>query len=92
MAKVVVTIKIMPESPDVDLEALEKSALEKVAHFTGNMDTKTEIEPVAFGLKAVKITFVMDEAQGGPEPVEKDVCTLDGVMSCETVDVRRAIG
>ncbi len=92
MGKAVVTVKIMPDTVEADLEALEKAALEKIAVFTGNDETKTEIEPVAFGLKAIKITFVMDESQGSPESLEKEIQQMDNVMSCETVDVRRAIG
>jgi elongation factor 1-beta len=92
MAKAVVTVKIMPDQVEADLEAIEREALEHIASFTGNDETKTEIEPVAFGLKAIKITFVMDESQGGPDELEKKIQAMQGVMSCETVDVRRAIG
>ena len=92
MGKAVVTVKIMPGDVEADLENIEKVALEKIASFTGNDETKTEIEPVAFGLKAIKITFVMNEDQGSPEVLEKEIQALDSVMSCETVDVRRAIG
>lgn len=92
MAKAIVTIKIMPESPDIDLNALSVAAKEKIADFAGEGETREEIEPVAFGLKALKITFVMDEAKGSPEPVEKEIESIDGVNSVEVIDVRRAIG
>jgi len=92
MAKAVVTLKIMPESPDIDLKALEKKAKEKIKNFCGETETKTEIEPVAFGLKALKIFFVMDEAKGSPDPVAEKIAVLEGVNSAEIIDVRRAIG
>ena len=92
MANAIVTIKVMPESPDVDLSALSVKVKEKIADFAGEGDTREEIEPVAFGLSALKITFVMDEAKGSPEPVEREIDALDGVNSVEVVDVRRAIG
>jgi len=92
MGKAVVTVKIMPDTVEADLERIERAALERMAVYTGNNETKTEIEPVAFGLKAIKITFVMDENQGSPESLEKEIQALEGVMSCETIDVRRAIG
>lgn len=92
MANAIVTIKIMPESPEVDLEALSVKVKEKIAEFAGEGDTKQDIEPVAFGLKALKIIFVMDEAKGSPEPVEKEIENLEGVNSVEVIDVRRAIG
>ena len=92
MAKAVVTLKIMPDAVEADLAAIEAAALVKIRAWSGGDDTKTEIEPVAFGLKAIRILFVMDESKGSPEDLERDIESLDGVMSCETVDVRRAIG
>ena len=92
MAKVVVTIKIMPESPSVNLEAVQKTALSKIEKFAGKTEHKIEIEPIAFGLKALKIIFVMDESQGSTEPIENSVSEIKGVMSVEVTDVRRAIG
>ena len=53
---------------------------------------KTEQEPIAFGLKALKITFVMDEDKGSTDPLEETLKNLDGVNSVETIDVRRAVG
>lgn len=92
LAKAIVTVKIMPESPDIDLEKIHESALEKIADFAGEGDTRKEIEPVAFGLNALKIIFVMEESQGSTEPLEKELETIEGVNSVEVIDVRRAIG
>ena len=92
MAKAVVTVKIMPESPDIDLVELEKKAKKLIADFAGKGETKTEIEPIAFGLKALKIIFVMDEKKGSPDPVAEDIAKIEGVNSAEISDVRRAIG
>lgn len=92
MAKAIITMKIMPENPEVDLEKIHSEALEKIAGFAGEGETKKEIEPVAFGLKALKIIFVMDEAKGSTEPLEKEIETIQGVNSVEVTDVRRAIG
>lgn len=88
----VVTMKIMPDSPDVDLKALEVKAKEQIAIFAGEGDTRTEIEPIAFGLSALKITFVMDEALGSPDALEEPITKLKDVNSFEIVDVRRAVG
>ena len=51
MASVVVTVKLMPESPEVDLDQMKEKATE-VINKVGEVG-KTEIEPVAFGLKAL---------------------------------------
>ncbi len=92
MADVVITLKIMPVSPDVDLKSIEKEALEKIKSFSGMENYKVETEPVAFGLKAVKILFVMDEAKGATDPLEEELGRIKGVNSVEVTDVRRAIG
>ena len=93
MADAIITLKIMPESPEVDLEALEIKVKERIREFTkDDGEMKVEIEPVAFGLKALKIIFVMDESLGSPDPMAEDVENFEEVASAEIVDVRRALG
>jgi elongation factor 1-beta len=93
MAKAVVTVKLMPASPDVNLEMIQHAATAQVDAFTGEQGEKrVEIEPIAFGLKALKITFVMDEKLGSTDPLEQKLAAIRGVQSVEVVDVRRAIG
>ncbi|MDO8481321.1 MAG: elongation factor 1-beta [Nanoarchaeota archaeon] len=92
MGNAVVTLRIMPTSPDVELALLEKKSLAAVKVFNHGKDTKVEIQPIAFGLKAVIITFVMDENQGNPDAISETVAKIEGVNSAEITDVRRAIG
>ncbi len=82
----------MPESPEVDLSKVTEEAQAKIVEFAGEGDTKTEEEPLAFGLKALKIIFIMDESKGSTEPIEDAVADLNGVQSVEVTDVRRAVG
>ena len=91
MAEVIVTLKIMPESVDVDLEAIEHKVKQAVADFGGEVG-KVEHKPVAFGLKALMIYFVMDESIGSTEKLENIIAEFHGVNSVEVTDVRRAIG
>ena len=92
MAQVVVTIKIMPTSPEADLENIENEAKAKIKDFSDSDENKTEQEPIAFGLTALKIIFVMDEDKGSTDSLEEQIKTISGVNSVETIDVRRAIG
>ncbi len=92
MAKVVVTLKIMPRSTDADLEEIEKQAREKITAFAGETEQKAEIEPIAFGLKALNILFVMDESKGSTEFLETQIKEIPGIQSVDVTDVRRAIG
>ncbi len=95
MATAVVTVKIMPESPEVNLDEIKEKAQAILREFTERddpADQKVEIVPIAFGLKAVNITFTMDEAKGSPDVLEDKMTAIEGVQSFEVIDVRRAIG
>ena len=92
MAQVVVTLRIMPQSPEVNLSELEIKAKDEIIKFCSSGEFKTEIQPVAFGLKALVIFFVMDESKGSTEELENRVKELEGVESVEVPDVRRAVG
>ena len=82
----------MPESVDINLVNLKEKILKKIHHFTGRTDYKAEEQPIAFGLKALNIIFVMDESKGSTENLEKDIASINGIQSVEITDVRRAIG
>jgi len=86
-----VTFKIMPEAPDSDLTMIAAKAKEVLTDF-GAKIAKEEIEPVAFGLKAVRIMVIYDEKKGGTDALEADLAKVAQVHGVEVVDVRRAIG
>lgn len=92
MTQVIITLKVMPTSPETDLSKLEEETKKLIAGFAGETEIRTSQEPVAFGLKAVKFTFVADEAKGGTDNLESQICSVEGVQSVEVADVRRAIG
>ena len=91
MADVIVTVKIMPSDVDTNLEKIKTAAGKEIINFKGRI-VREEIEPVAFGLKALKITFSYDENKGGTDYIEERILKIDGVESVNVVDVRRAIG
>ena len=92
MAEVVVSLKIMPESPEIDLDAVQSKAMEAIKAFTNMDEMKASQEPVAFGLKSVNLVFVMSEDQGSTDELEKTIADMEGVNSVEVTDVRRAMG
>jgi translation elongation factor aEF-1 beta len=92
MGKAVVTISIMPQSPETDLDKITVETAKMVREFAGEGDTKVTIEPIAFGLKCIKYIFVMDEMLGSPDTVAERILKIHGVESAEITDVRRAIG
>jgi translation elongation factor aEF-1 beta len=91
MADVVVSLAIMPDSPDTNLKAIEEHAGKLISEFGGEVG-KVDVQPVAFGLKRLILIFVMDENLGSTETLEEGVRKVHGVQSAEVTDVRRAIG
>jgi len=92
MANAVVTVKIMPESPETDLNSIEKEAKKTIEKIAGKGETRSSQVPIAFGLKSLNIIFVMDEKKGSPDPIAEGIAKIPGVNSAEISDVRRAIG
>ena len=91
MTKMFVTIKIMPTSPEVDLDVLKSEARIKANEFGAELLDKDEIEPVAFGLKALKLMFLFDESKGSEDLVNL-ISEIPNVSSAEVCDMRRAVG
>ncbi len=89
MAQAIIQIKIMPVSPDSDLNIIESEA-EKLI-LAGTKQIKKEREPIAFGLNAIKILFTWDESSSTDELMDK-IRKIKEVNSAEIVDFRRAIG
>ena len=87
MGEVVNTLKVMPESPEVDLEAL-KAAITDAMPADAELHEITE-EPIAFGLVAIILKFITEDGEGGSEPVEEMVQAIDGVASIEITGVGR---
>lgn len=92
MASVIVTLRIMPESVESDLAEIETKAAELIRKFSGETDIKAEKMPIAFGLKSLNITFIMDESIGSTEELEKNISEIDHIVNVECIDVRRAVG
>ncbi len=90
MGKAAVKIKIMPESPSVDLKNLEKE-IEKAVSKNKGVQLKLEKHPVAFGLNSIIATFAWNE-DSPTDDLEKSIKSIKGVSSIDIIDFRRAFG
>ena len=90
MGMVVVKIKIMPTSPEVDLKEIETKARELIENSDGKGCNIKE-EPIAFGLKALIVFFGWDEEKE-IDSLENSLKEIENVKSVEIIDMRRAIG
>jgi elongation factor 1-beta len=91
MAEVIITMRLMPESPEVNWDYVYEKVDETVKKHGGEIGKKEE-KPVAFGLKALEVIFVVDESSGSTEALEEEVSKIQGIESVEITDVRRALG
>lgn len=90
MGTALITIKIMPSAPDVDLDEIQSKAESVIAEHEGLQPNSTK-EPVAFGLNSLNISFSRDENLDNDEMLEK-IQNIENVNSAEITDFRRAFG
>ncbi len=84
-----IKIKIMPNSPNTDLEKIKKKA-KSIIEEKGGKNREYEEEPVAFGLKAVIAFFEWPEEKELYE-VEESLKKIENVSSIQVIDMRRLI-
>jgi len=82
-------IKLMPESPSVDLEKVKEDAV-KAIEISGGKSTGFEIQDIAFGLRAVIASVRLTEDKSG-ETLESNLSKVEGVSSVAVIDYRRAV-
>ena len=89
MGEVAAQIKIMPNGPDVDLKGLSARIESEVAQY-GRVHS-CEVQPIAFGLKALLITVIVEDKEGGTEAVEASLSKIDKVESVQVVAATRML-
>ena len=82
LGTVVLILRVMPESPDVDLDNLKERLRAEVK---GLQDIREE--PIGFGLKALKIAVVVSDAGGESDATEAQIMALDGVERAEIIEL-----
>lgn len=84
-----IKLKIMPTSPDVDLDQIKEKIRAKITQEQGEV-RRFEEEPIAFGLKAI-IAFIQIDEQIDTSKIEDAPKDIENVSSSEIVDYRRAL-
>lgn len=79
--------KLMPNSPDADLEKIKSEAKKIVEEFGGNNKEYSE-EPVAFGLKAVIVFFFYPDDKK-TDGLEEKFTKIENVTSAQLIDMRK---
>ena len=87
MGKVAAGIKVMPQSPEIDLEDLEDRLEASLPE--GAKINRIDREDVAFGLVALFPTVIVPDDAGGTEAVEEAFRSVEGVESVSVEEVGR---
>ncbi len=85
-----VKIKVMPSSPNANLEKIKKEAKEIIIR-EGGKNCSFEEEPIAFGLKALIALFLWSEEKSLDE-LEKKLEKIEDISSIQVIDIRKAFG
>jgi elongation factor 1-beta len=87
MGKVAAKLKVMPQSPDIDLDELQERLEEALPE--GATIKGFERDDVAFGLIALLPTVIVPDDAGGTEAVEEAFQSVEGVESIAVENVGR---
>lgn len=82
-------MKIMPDSPDANMEKM-KEEIKKLVEKRGGRNREYQIEPVAFGLMSVNAFFEWPEEKD-LEEIEESIKKIKNVSSLQVLDMRRLI-
>ncbi|MEM0001521.1 MAG: elongation factor 1-beta [Desulfurococcaceae archaeon] len=90
MAKVAVVVRVLPEDVSINMEQLVENIKQKLPE---QYSLKAwDEEPIAFGLKALRILVTMpEETEGGTEPLEELINSIPGVSQVEVLMVHRVL-
>ncbi|RLF54183.1 MAG: elongation factor 1-beta [Thermoplasmata archaeon] len=89
MGEVVALIRVMPSNVlnDEQMEQLKEEVKKRIKEPAKL--TRIDIRDIAFGLRALDVTVVVPDKEGGVDPVAEEISCIDGVASAEVIDLGR---
>ncbi|ODS43091.1 MAG: hypothetical protein MSIBF_03600 [Candidatus Altiarchaeales archaeon IMC4] len=84
---VAVTVRIMPEGVDTDMDKIRKG-VEKIVKGFGRVNS-SEIKPIAFGLNSLEVVFLLDDKKGGMDKIDEMVRKIPGVSETDVLGITR---
>ena len=86
----IVVFKLMPEGAEIDVQKLGEAALAMVKKVQPDAKVQNvEFKPIAFGLKSVNVTVLMNDGAGGPDALEEAFSGIEGVGSASVAEMGR---
>ena len=90
MAVVAIKMKVLPDSPEVNLEELKNKIYDSLLKAGAIKINSIYEEDIAFGLKALIVFFAWPEEKD--TSIAEEAIKVSGVSSEEILDYRRAFG
>jgi len=88
VAKVLVVVSVYPSSVDIDLDKLAETIKSKLPQ--DYELARYEKKPIAFGLNALKMYFIIpEESEGGTSKLEEILKGIEGIEEFEVEAVHR---
>ncbi len=88
MADVLITFKVLPAEAGLDPDEL----IGRIKAMKNANLHSVEKEPIAFGLVALKPSFVTEDAEGVVDKIEDALKEISGVGEVEVMTVNRLLG
>ena len=85
MGDVAIKYRLLPESPDADMEDLKQKI--EAALPEGARIANLSIKPFAFGLNAIEVVVVVGDEAGISDRTEESLSSISGIQSIETLEM-----
>ncbi|MFY3739660.1 MAG: elongation factor 1-beta [Candidatus Nitrosomirales archaeon] len=87
MARLVARIKLLPTDTDVNLDGVVNKLKSSLPN---GMAVKNSVkEPIAFGLNALVVDFLLEDKEGQMDMLEESVKKTEGVSEIEVMNISR---
>lgn len=80
-----VELRIMPDGVEVDLKEI-KNKLESIVKDYGKVYGAEE-KPIAFGLKSLDVTVLLNDKKGGADEIQDAISKLPGVSEVDITNM-----
>jgi elongation factor 1-beta len=85
MAEVIVGLKILPKTIEVDLDKLEEEIKRAIS------PERIQREPIAFGLVAILVTKLVPDEAGQVDELERKLKAIEDVGEIEITGISRSL-
>ena len=94
MSNGIVTFKVMPESPDADVEAIKEQMLAIAKKYGSKGEMQSKIEPLAFGLKQILVyaMYEMNDESRDFDKISGEMAKIEGASTAEIINMDLAMG